>query len=40
MLEDVYLLVTEALKGAAIARYVAKTKKLKTKFARNFAKIE
>ena len=37
MLEDVYLLVTEALKGAAIARYVAKTKKLKTKFARNFA---
>jgi len=37
-LEDVYLLVTEALKGAAIARYVAKTMSLKTRVARKFAK--
>ncbi len=37
-LEEVYLLVTEALKGAAIARYVAKMKTLKMKPAQKFAR--
>ncbi len=36
-LEDVYLLVTEALKGAAIARYVAKVASLKGKLGYKFA---
>ena len=35
-LENVYLLVTEALKGAAIARYIAKTQSLGTRVARKF----
>ena len=35
-LENVFLLVTEALKGAAIARYIAKTQSLGTRVARKF----
>jgi len=37
-LEYVYLLVTEALKAAALARFVAKGQSLKTKPAKEFAK--
>ncbi len=37
-LENTYLLVTEALKAAALARFVAKGKSLKTKAAKEFAK--
>lgn len=37
-LENTYLLVTEALKAAAIARFVAKANALKTKAAKEFGK--